>query len=85
MCLAVPGKIVEKSSEIALVDIMGNRMEVSTVLTPDAGVNDWVLVHAGFAIAEIDEAAARETWGYLQEMGSANAADKDARTEERDA
>lgn len=68
MCLAVPGRILETNGESALVDIQGNRIKVSIALTPEAGVEEWVLVHAGFAISKIEEAAARETWSYLTEM-----------------
>jgi hydrogenase maturation factor len=28
-----------------------------------------VLIHAGFAIARIDEHSALETWSYLKQMG----------------
>ena len=73
MCLAFPGKIVEKESNTAVVDLQGNRMNVSTVLTPEADVHDWVLVHAGFAIAKIDEQEARETWSYLNAINDASA------------
>ena len=69
MCLAFPGKIVEKKRDTAVVDLQGNRMSVSTILTPEADLHDWVLVHAGFAIAMIDETEARETWSYLKAMG----------------
>jgi hydrogenase expression/formation protein HypC len=68
MCVAVPGRILKTSGDNALVDFQGNRMKVSIALTPDAGVAEWVLVHAGFAISKIDEAAARETWSYLTQM-----------------
>jgi hydrogenase expression/formation protein HypC len=51
--------------EAALVDFQGNRLEVSTVLTPEVGAGDWVLVHAGFAITQLDEETARQTWTYL--------------------
>ena len=54
------------------MDFQGNRLEVCTTLTPDAKVNDWVLVHAGFAISIIDEHAAKETWSYLQAMSAAD-------------
>ena len=74
MCLAVPGKIaaLEESKDdpiagrIATVDFQGSRVKVSLAMTPDAGEGDWVLVHAGFAIAVLDEAEARETWQYLE-------------------
>ena len=68
MCLAVPGKIIEQSGEEATVDLQGNRLKVSTALTPEAVVGDWVLVHAGFAITQLDEAEARETWEYLRQV-----------------
>jgi len=72
MCLAVPGKLVAVADTGSLtgrsgtVDMQGNRVEISLALTPDAAVNDWVLVHAGFAIQTLDEADARETWEYLK-------------------
>jgi hydrogenase expression/formation protein HypC len=72
MCLAVPGKITEitktdeGSGPLAVVDMQGNRVEASLVLTPEAAVGDWVLLHAGFAIQVLDEQDARETWEYLQ-------------------
>ena len=66
MCLAVPGQIVEHRGEEAVADLQGSRLRISTVLTPEAKVGDWVLVHAGFAIARIEEADALETWEYLR-------------------
>ncbi len=74
MCLAVPGKIIERSEEsgdfpIGTVDFQGSTMEISLALVPEAEVGDWILVHAGFAINRLDEADARETWHYLEEAG----------------
>lgn len=67
MCLAVPGKIIEQNDEEATVDLQGNRLKVSTAMTPEVGVGDWVLVHAGFTITQLDEQEARETWDYLRQ------------------
>ncbi len=67
MCLAVPGQIVSIRDHTALVDFQGNRRTISLLLAPDAVQGDWVLVHAGFAISRLDEAAATQTWRYLQE------------------
>lgn len=83
MCLAVPGKIVAVEADTqsplggtATVDFQGSRVEASLAMTPDAGVGDWVLVHAGFTISVLDEAEAMETWAALQEaLGSADPAD----------
>lgn len=69
MCLAVPGQVVEVAGDRALVDFQGNRASVCCVMTPDVRPTDWVLVHAGFAISTLDEAAARRTWAYLNEGG----------------
>jgi hydrogenase expression/formation protein HypC len=69
MCLAVPGRIIAQNGADATVDFQGSRVDVSLALTPDARVGDWVLVHAGFAISQLDEAEARETWSYLAEAG----------------
>lgn len=67
MCLAVPAKIVERQGDDATVDLQGNRLRISVLLTPEVGLGDWVLVHAGFAITQLDEREARETWEYLRE------------------
>lgn len=66
MCLAVPGKLIECSEGAGVVDLQGNRLRITTVLTPDAVAGDWVLVHAGFAITQIDEQEALTTWDYLK-------------------
>jgi len=66
MCLAVPGKVMERDGDQAVVDLQGNRLTVSTMLTPEAGPGDWVLIHAGFAITQLEEKDALETWEYLQ-------------------
>ena len=68
MCLAIPGQIIELDGDEALVDFKGNRMKVATLLVPEASEQDWVLVHAGFAITLIDEEEARITWSYLDEI-----------------
>ncbi len=75
MCLAVPGKVLECTGDEAVVDLQGNTLHVSRVLTPEAGPGDWVLVHAGFAITQLDEAEARETWDYLQQALAASLPD----------
>ncbi len=68
MCLAVPGKVLECEGDAALVDLQGNRLQVSRVLTPEVEPGGWVLVHAGFAISSIDEEEAMETWEYLKQL-----------------
>lgn len=76
MCLAVPGRIVSLVQEkdgfpAGEVDFQGSRVEACFALVPHAQIGEWVLVHAGFAIALLNEEEARETWSYLEEAGLA--------------
>ncbi len=66
MCLAVPAKIIEIDGEDARVDLQGNRLTIRATLTPDVRPGDWVLVHAGFSIAPLEERDALLTWDYLR-------------------
>lgn len=69
MCLAIPAKVKELGeNNMAEVDIMGVSRHVSLDLVPEAKTDDWVLVHAGFAIQIVDEEYANETLEILKEM-----------------
>jgi hydrogenase expression/formation protein HypC len=68
MCLAVPARIIELQEDRAVVDAMGNRWKAKTTLLPDAKLGDVVLVHAGFAIATVDEEEAKKTWELFAEI-----------------
>jgi len=73
MCLGVPGRITQVQDDLLLrlgtVDFGGVRREVCLSCVPDAGVGDYVIVHAGFAISRLDEQEARETLALLRRMG----------------
>ena len=77
MCVAAPGKIVsvhdasgdQVVGSVGTVDFQGSQLEVSLALVPEASAGDWVLVHAGFALQVLDEAQARETWDYIEQLG----------------
>jgi hydrogenase expression/formation protein HypC len=69
MCLAVPSKIISRNDMLATVDVFGARREISLMLVPDkVDVGDYVLVHAGFAIAKMDEESALETLQLFREL-----------------
>ena len=68
MCLAIPARIVELEADKAVVDAMGNRFAARTTLLENVKIGDIVLVHAGFAIAIVDEQEARETWELFDEI-----------------
>lgn len=72
MCLAVPARIVELEDDKAIVDAMGNRWKARTTLTPEVKIGDIVLIHAGFAIATLDEEEAKKTWELFAEIQNYN-------------
>jgi len=73
MCLAVPGQIVsiegnDPAFRTGRVSFGGIVKDVILAYTPDVAVDDYVLVHAGFAISVIDEAEADRIYSYLEQM-----------------
>ena len=77
MCLAVPGKIIERHEEhglaIGKVDFSGTVVPVCLAYVPEAQVGAYVIVHAGFALSVIDEEEARKTFELLDEIDRAQA------------
>ena len=75
MCLGIPGQITktwtdpESGLPMARVDFGGVGKEVCLALEPDAQLNDYVMVHVGFAISRIDEEEAQQTLELLAQMG----------------
>lgn len=73
MCLAIPGQIVSLDDEpppmrTGVVDFGGVRKRVNLAFVPEATVNDFVLVHVGFALTRIDEREAQRVFEYLREV-----------------
>lgn len=73
MCLAVPGKIESIGTDdpvarIGKVNFGGVLREVSLALVPEAGVGDYVIVHAGFALSRLDEAEANKVFEYIAQL-----------------
>lgn len=74
MCLAIPGQLLEIRGDDPLlrtgrVSFNGIVKEIHLVCTPEARVNDHVLVHVGFAISVIDEAQAARLLRTLDALG----------------
>ena len=67
MCLAVPGKVIEIDGITAKVDFSGNILNVELALVT-AEIGDYVLVHAGVAIAVLAEDEALETINLFAEV-----------------
>ncbi|NLE37874.1 MAG: HypC/HybG/HupF family hydrogenase formation chaperone [Pirellulaceae bacterium] len=78
MCLGVPGRVLEIYEKDGLatgkVDFGGVAKEVCLAYTPEVRVDDYVLVHVGFAINAIDEAEANEVFALLREYVEADEA-----------
>ncbi len=77
MCLAIPGQVVEivdETNRLAKVEVAGVRRNVNIgLLDADGGgvgPGDWVLIHVGFAISQVDEEEARATHDLLVRMGA---------------
>jgi len=65
MCLAIPARVVAiKVSDMAVVEIGGVRRDVSLALV-DAGIGDYVLLHAGIALTTLDRAEAEKTLALI--------------------
>jgi hydrogenase expression/formation protein HypC len=84
MCLAIPGKIIEITSDAthsALVDVMGVRRRVDLGLLQEdkPKTGDWVLIHVGFAMSKISEAEALDQMHTLQMLGESEAAMEEVR------
>ncbi|MCI6732023.1 MAG: HypC/HybG/HupF family hydrogenase formation chaperone [Lachnospiraceae bacterium] len=53
MCVGLSAKVVKISDGTAVVDAMGAKREVSVSLLNELEPGDYVMVHAGVAIAKI--------------------------------
>ena len=74
MCLSIPGKLIEITSEldetfrVGKVSFDGIVKEVSLTLVPEAKVGDYVMVHVGAAISTVDEEEAQKTFELLKQL-----------------
>jgi hydrogenase expression/formation protein HypC len=86
MCLAIPARIVSEPNEIEMaeIDILGVKRRISLMMTPDAKIGDYVLVHAGFAIQVVDEEFAAESLAMMRRMGIKHADELAAELDEAD-
>ena len=69
MCLAIPARVVQLLPGLrAMVDLSGVRKEVGIDLVPDALLDDYVIVHVGYAIGKIDPDEAQRTLDLFVEL-----------------
>jgi len=72
MCLGIPGRVVEtwRDHEILMgkVDFGGVLKRVCLEHVPQVQPGEYVLVHVGFALSQIDEAEAHKVFAFLEGM-----------------
>jgi len=78
MCLGIPGRIVAVTAppdrpdqRMGMVDFDGVRRQVCLAYTPEAGVDEYVIVHVGFAISVVDEHEAARTLAVIRTIPDA--------------
>lgn len=72
MCLAIPGQLESVSEGAGALPFGRVRFgavtqQVCLVYVPEAAAGDWLVVHVGFALQRLDEAAAQRTLALLDE------------------
>lgn len=70
MCLAVVGKVVQVEVDHALIDVEGVLVNINIQLTPNVSEGSYLLIHAGFAIAIMEQEEFLETQALLNQMSS---------------
>ncbi|VAX18529.1 hypothetical protein MNBD_NITROSPINAE01-1172 [hydrothermal vent metagenome] len=68
MCVAVPMKVIEVSEFSCVAEIDGVRKSASTMALDDVKPGDYIMVHAGLAIAKLAPEAAEETLRLMREI-----------------
>lgn len=73
MCLGVPGKVIAvyeaDGMKMGKVDFGGIVKEACLAYVPEVQVGDYTIIHVGFAITQLDEAAAQESLALYRQMG----------------
>ncbi|MCR4667117.1 MAG: HypC/HybG/HupF family hydrogenase formation chaperone [Desulfovibrio sp.] len=67
MCVGLSAKVVSLHKDTAIIDAQGARREVSARLLSDLEPGDYVMVHAGIAIAKIGSGDDEESAKVLKE------------------
>ena len=74
MCLAIPTQIIAiDEQQMATVTLGGVERRVSLVMTPEAQVGDYVLVHTGYAISVLSPEEAQASLDIFAELAEIQA------------
>jgi hydrogenase expression/formation protein HypC len=71
MCLAIPAKVVEIDAlgDNATVLLGEVKKQVSLALVEDVAVDDFVLIHVGYALNKVSEEEAERTLELFAQAG----------------
>ena len=74
MCLAIPVQIQSIDADrTAIVVLGGVSLQISLIMTPEAQVSDYVLVHTGYAISVLSEEEAQASLEAFAEIAKIQA------------
>lgn len=68
MCVGLSAKVVKINNGTAVIDADGAKREISAQLLEDLEPGDYVMVHAGVAIAKITDEDDDETDQLMEEL-----------------
>ena len=79
MCLAVPGKVLTTGTNalgllMGQVSFGGVSKEICLAFLPEVKVGDYVIVHAGVALSQVDEKEAAITLELLRQLADSDPA-----------
>jgi hydrogenase expression/formation protein HypC len=68
MCLAIPMRLIEIDGAAGVAEVDGVTRQVRLDLLPEVALGDYILIHAGLAIARVDPDQAQETLSLLRTL-----------------
>ncbi len=68
MCLAIPMRLIEIDGAAGVAEVDGVTRQVRLDLLPEVALGDYILIHAGLAIARVDPDYALETLSLLRTL-----------------
>lgn len=68
MCVGISAKVIQMKGNVAIVDATGAKRSVSAELLDDLKPGDYVIVHAGAAIAKITDDDENESKNLMEEL-----------------
>ena len=68
MCVGLSAKVVKSGDGVAIVDAGGAKREIASRLIEDLEPGDYVMVHAGVAIAKITDEDENETDQLMEDL-----------------